>query len=198
MRCGGGAQRPPLPSAYHQHRAGESGQQHCERLVADKFARGARRLLDEFFNRVTEQLQRVLRPIASGTHDGPEVLSKLLQLRSLAPPPSRQARAVILSADGRIVDGAWVVDAEVSIDPVAAPLMLVPRLSFEREGSPAIRVGWKSLEALTGTVERKDGGFLAKPKTKRFTFRGVSDTSTHPVGAVDSAVLLDIHASTSA
>lgn len=166
--------------------------------VADKFARGAKRLLDEFFNRVTEQLQRVLRPIASGTHDGPEVLSKLLQLRSFAPPRPNQGRAAILSASGHIVDGAWVVEAEVSIDPVAAPLRLVPRLSFEREGSAAVRVRWRHLEVLTGTVEPNDGGFLAKPRTKRFGFRGVSDPASHPVGALESAVLLDVHASTGA
>ena len=89
--------------------------------IAEVYARGSKRMLDEFSDRVVEQLQRVLRPIAVNSDQGPDILNRLFFLRSLKPATPRRPRAMVRTATGRVESGVWVVDAEVSVLP--PPLM---------------------------------------------------------------------------
>jgi RNA polymerase primary sigma factor len=159
--------------------------------VAEVYARGSKRVLDEFFDRVVEQLQRILRPIALSQDQGPEILNRLFLLRSMKPAAPRRPRATLRSASGAIQDGAWVIEAEVSIEPVASSVVVTPILSFEQEGGH-YSVRWAHLDVIDGTAEVRDGGILVPPRTKRITFKGASDPASHPVEAGSSAVFVDV------
>jgi RNA polymerase primary sigma factor len=161
--------------------------------VKEVYAHGAKRLLDEFFDRVVEALQRVLRPIALTQDQGPEVLDRLFLLRSMKPAAPRRPHATLRAATGAIQDGAWVIEAEVSIEPVATPLIVTPTLSFEQEGG-RYNVQWAHLEVADGVAEVRNGGLLVPPRTKRITFRGLSNPASHPVEAGSSAVFVDVMA----
>jgi hypothetical protein len=161
--------------------------------VAEIYARGSKRVLDDFFDRVVEQLQRVLRPIALTQDQGPAIINRLFLLRSMKPPAPRRPRATIRTASGTIRERIWVIEAEVSIEPVATPLIVTPILSFEQEGG-RYNVRWTSLEVADGTAEVRDGALLVPPRTKRLTFKGSSDPASHPVEAGSSAVFVDVSA----
>ncbi len=159
--------------------------------VAEVYARGSKRVLDDFFDRVVEQLQRVLRPIALTQDQGPEILNKLFLLRSMKPTAARRPRVTVRSASGAIQDGAWVIEAEVSIEPVSTPLLVIPSLSFEQEGGH-YGVRWARLEVAEGAAEVRDGGFLVPARAKRISFKGSSDPASHPVEAGSAAVFVDV------
>ncbi len=160
--------------------------------LREKYTRGSGTRLNEFHAQIIEALQQVLRPAPREEEEGPEVLRRLLQLREPAPRPRPVAK--LHRATGTIVDGAWSVDAEVALNPSAKTAEITPTLAFEREGSAGVPVKWAFLEVTEGSTVHLDGHrFVAKPRTKRFKFHGVSDPSTHPVAADDAVVGLDVH-----
>jgi RNA polymerase primary sigma factor len=99
----------------------------------------------------------------------------------------------IRNANGTIEDDAWVIDAEISIEPVGKALLLTPTLSFEQEGGQ-FGVRWARLEIMDGTAEIRPEGLLVPPRTKRVIFKGFSDPRSHPVPATSSAVFVDVAA----
>jgi len=159
--------------------------------VAEIYVRGSKRMLDDFFDRVVEQLQRVLRPLTLSQDGGPEILNQLFLLRSMKPAAPRRPRATLRTASGAIREGAWVIEAEISLEPVATPLIVTPILSFEQEGGQH-RVRWARLEITEGTAEIRDGGLLVPPRAKRISFKGSSDPASHPIAAGSSAVFVDV------
>ena len=161
--------------------------------VAEFYARGSKRLLDDFFDRIVEQLQRVLRPLGLSQDQGPEILDRLFVLHSLKPAAPRRPRVTVRNANGVIEGEAWVIDAEISIEPMAKPLLVTPTLAFEQEGGQ-FGVRWARLEITDGSGEVKPDGFVVPPRTKRVLFRGVSDPTSHPVPASSSAVFVDVAA----
>jgi hypothetical protein len=160
--------------------------------LGERFARGAKKSLDEFHARVTEELQRVLRPHVSRSGDGPEALRKLLQLRTMKQETSKQPQVQILRYTGTIVDGSWVVDAELSINPTPKSVIIVPRLAFRCEGASPIPVQWRSIEVDDPAVEVRENTLYVKPRQKRVHMKGVSDAGSHPAEARHSSAIFEV------
>jgi hypothetical protein len=162
--------------------------------LGEKYQRGGKKALDDLHARVSDELQRILRPQAKSSSEGPEVLKRLLQLR---PPKSAGALRPpvrVLRVSSRIVDGAWEIEAELSINPTSKEVKIAPRLSFRCEGSPSIPVGWRAIELEENADAVLDGyTIVLKPKTKRVAFHGYSDPQTHPAPALESMAVLDIN-----
>ena len=83
--------------------------------LGERYARGAKKALDEFHARVTEALQRILRPTAAHAADGPEVLKRLLHFRPPKVAASKQPQVRILRSSAKVDGDAWFVEAELSI-----------------------------------------------------------------------------------
>jgi transcriptional regulator with XRE-family HTH domain len=160
--------------------------------LGERYARGAKKTLEEFHSRVTEELQRLLRPVISHSGDGPEVLRRLLQIRPTQEARPKQPQVRIHRSFSRVVDGAWVVDAELSISPTSRTLRVTPRLSFNCEGAPSIPVGWERIEVEGDDAHPVDSDLIVNPRTKRVSFRAWSNRDTHPVEASESSAILEI------
>lgn len=160
--------------------------------LGERYARGAKKALDELFSRVTEELQRVLRPPVSRSGDGPEVLRRLLQFRRSKEAAPKQPQVRILRSSARVIDDAWVIDAELSVNPTSRVLAVTPRLSFACEGSAPIPVGWRGMSANDDGTEVRENTLILKPRTKRVVFHAESDPATHPVDAGESSAVLDV------
>jgi transcriptional regulator with XRE-family HTH domain len=162
--------------------------------LGERYARGAKKALDDFHSRVTEELQRILRPPISRQSDGPEILRRLLQIRppAQAPVPS-QPQVRITRRKARVVDGVWVVEAELSVNPTPRTLSVTPRLSFRCEGSGAIPVRWSRLDVEdSGSISVEDGALILPPRTKRVAFKAWSDPQSHPVPAEQASAVMDV------
>lgn len=160
--------------------------------LGERYARGAKKCLDELFARVTEELQRVLRPPVSHSGDGPEVLRRLLQFRPSKEIAPKQPQVRILRSSARVVDDAWVIDAELSVNPTPRVLAVTPRLSFACEGSAPIPVGWRKMSVDDEGSEVRENTLILKPRTKRVAFHAESNPATHPVDASESSAVLDV------
>jgi transcriptional regulator with XRE-family HTH domain len=162
--------------------------------LGERYARGAKKSLDDFHSRVTEELQRALRPPISRQSEGPEILRRLLLIRPPAQDPvPAQPQVRITRRKARVVDGAWEVEAELSINPTPRALVVTPRLSFRCEGGAPIPVRWSHIEVEDGSaVTVEDGALLLPPRTKRVAFKGRSDLQSHPVPAEQSSAVLDV------
>lgn len=160
--------------------------------LGERFARGGRKALDEFHSRVTEELQKLLRPLISRSNDGPEALKRLLQIRPAKQGTTKQPQVRIANSSATVVDGAWRIDAELVIDPTTRVLRITPRLLFQCEGAAAIPVSWNMIQVEDGDASVNDHVLIAQPRTKRLSFRGWSDPRSHPVEASQSSVLLDV------
>jgi hypothetical protein len=162
--------------------------------LREKYAWGAKRVLDHFLDRVTEELQRVLRPSSIGTKEGPEALKKLLHFGGSSRTSSRLAKAKILSSTAFLEGGAWNVTAELSLSGGAKPIIVYPRLVFQSEGTEGIPVAWKALGADIKDAKEMQGGLLLPARSRRVTIKALSDPTTHPVDARFAAARLEIGA----
>jgi hypothetical protein len=160
--------------------------------LGERYARGAKKSLDEFHARVTEELQRILRPAVARSGDGPDVLKRLLHIRPPKSEAPKQPQVRILRSSAKIVDDAWCVDAELSVNPTSRTLQVTPRLSFRCEGGPPIPVSWSRIEVEDEGVEVNDSTLTLKPRTKRVSIRAWSNPASHPVDARDSSAMLDV------
>ncbi len=162
--------------------------------LGERYARGAKKALDDFHARVTEELQRILRPPVSRQSEGPEILRRLLQIKPPAqdPVPS-QPQVRITRRKARVINGVWEVEAELSVNPTPRTLAVTPRLSFRCEGSAAIPVRWSRLEVEdSSSVSVEEGALVLPPRTKRVAFKAWSDIQTHPVPAEQASAVLDV------
>lgn len=162
--------------------------------VGERYHRGAKKVLDDFHSRVTEELQRILRPVSTRQGGGPEVLQRLLQIRPPTGGSAGQPQVRIARRSARVEDGIWIVEAELSVNPTPKNLLVTPRLSFRCEGGAAIPVAWSRIEVLEGGATVDGTSLKLAPRTKRVSFRAWSDAATHPVAAEDSSALLDASA----
>lgn len=158
--------------------------------VTTNFARGGPTFLRNFEEAVRRAIREVVRQPAKDLSDGPESLKELLRI---APPkPETESRPRVKSARGNPTDaGAWFVEATVSLPPRDRPWSVVPSLRFGTESGAAIPVRWKALAA----EERCDvdgDRLVAKIGARLIRFSGVTDPSSHPVGAARAKVLVDV------
>jgi vacuolar-type H+-ATPase subunit E/Vma4/transcriptional regulator with XRE-family HTH domain len=159
--------------------------------LGERYARGAKKSLDEFHARVTEELQRILRPPQSRSGGGPEVLRRLLQIRAPKIETARLPQVRIVRRSAKVIGGAWYVEAELSVNPTPRALIVTPRLSFRCEGSAPIPVDWSLIEMVEGGATVDGQSLALPPRTRRVSFRAWSDVSTHPAEASESSVILD-------
>lgn len=160
--------------------------------VEDRYQAGGSARLREMESRLNETLRDLVRPLVPTGQTGPSILRNLLQLRTPTKEPTDRPSGKIFSAEGELVDGAWMIEAEVSVDPSPKPLEVTPRLGFEREDGPSVPVKWAELTPETGSVTVDDGVFVLRPRTSRFTFTGVSDPASHPADPEKCAALLNV------
>jgi transcriptional regulator with XRE-family HTH domain len=164
--------------------------------MGEKYRLGGGARLEDMEKAVRAALQHLVSPAVSASDEGPESVKRLLQLRG----PRRTQRdiltAKVLTVAPVVRNGAWHIEAEVSVNPSPKVIEVVPHLGFLREGSSAVRVAWDSLELMDGTAELDGDRFVLKPRTKRFRFRGISDPTSHPVEAARCAAQLNLHTST--
>jgi hypothetical protein len=158
--------------------------------LREKYQRGSKARLDEFHRGITEALRDAVKPVASGEDDGPDELKRLLQLEG--PPPPESPPATLRQVEARLVEGAWHVAAEIHVNDRTKEWAITPRLSLDVESGSPIRVRWGALEA-TGAGVRTDGEtVIVASKSRRFSFRGVSDPTSHRVAASRCRAKLDI------
>lgn len=162
--------------------------------LREKYVWGAKRTLDEFLDRVTEELQRALRPSSTGARDGPEVLKKLLQFKTKGQTHSKAATVKVLTSTAALEDGAWSVTAELSLGGLAKPILIFPRLVFQSEGSEGIPVQWKAIKSDNEDATEMDGGLLLPARSRRVSIKAISDPTTHPVDAQFAAARVEIGA----
>lgn len=160
--------------------------------VGDRYQSGGSARLQEMEQRLNEALRDLVRPLVPQGETGPSVLRNLLQLRTPTKEPTDQPSAKVFSAHGELVDGTWMVEAEVSVDPSPKVLEVTPRLGFEREDGPSVPVRWEALETETDAVSVDDGVFVLRPRTSRFKFTGTSDPESHPADPTKCAALLNV------
>lgn len=160
--------------------------------LGEKYERGAGARLDELEDRINETLRDLVQPPLPETKEGPAVLRNLLQLKTPTSDPTDRPKAKVLSADGVLIDGAWRVEAEVSVDQSPKELVITPWLGFEREDGPSVPVRWKELESDDAGIHLEDGRFVVKPRTRRFRFKGTSDPESHPANPSKCAALLNV------
>ena len=161
--------------------------------LQEKFARGGGAALKELQQRIAEELQKLLRSVSSSDSTGPDAVKRLLQLRVPRPVAGDRSPAKIHRCRPEIREGRWVIEAEVSVNPIAKSLRVTPILSFDREGGSGVVVDWKELEVVDGPATEIQGGFRLKPRAKRFTFKAVSDETSHPIPVSDAVARLTLH-----
>lgn len=160
--------------------------------VEERYQSGGSARLREMEKRLNEALRDLVRPLVPQGETGPSVLRNLLQLRTPTKEPTDRPTAKVFSAQGELVDGTWLVEAEISVDPSPKVLEVTPRLGFEREDGPSVPVRWDSLDPETESVTVDDGVFVLRPRTSRFKFTGTSDPASHPADPTKCAALLNV------
>jgi RNA polymerase primary sigma factor len=158
--------------------------------LREKYQRGAKTRLDEFHRAITEALRDAVKPVASGEDDGPEDLKRLLQLEG--PPPPESPPATLRQVDAQLVDGAWHVAGEIHINDRTKRWSITPRLSLDVESGSPIRVRWRSLEATGPGVQSEGESVIVAEKSRKLSFRGISDPTSHRVIASRCRAKLDI------
>ncbi len=162
--------------------------------LTTSYAPGAKAKLEKFQKAVLDAVREAINRPSTGRSDGPADLKALLRIG--APPVVADSRPRVRTASGRPNEhGAWPIEATITLPvPRRKKLRewrLSPVLKFATESGAAIPVKWASLEAVQNcTVEGRQ--LIAPVGTRTIKFRGVTDPSTHPVGASRAKVLVDV------
>lgn len=157
--------------------------------VVDSYARGARQRILDFHAEIRKKIRAVVSKPSKDVSDGPDALKELLRLTIKTPlePRPRVKAARRLG----IVDGAWSIEATVSLPPKEEPWRFAPVIRFATESGTPIPVNWKEITALAQCRE-ENGFILANLGARTVRFSGVTDPATHPVGATRARVQVDV------
>jgi transcriptional regulator with XRE-family HTH domain len=158
--------------------------------LREKYQRGAKARLDDFHRAITDALRDAVKPAASGEDDGPEDLKRLLQLEG--PPPPESPPATLRQVDARLVGSSWHVAGEIHINDRTKRWSITPRLSLDVESGSPIRVRWSVLEAAGPGVQTDGESLIVAEKSRKLSFRGVSDPTSHREVASRCRAKLDI------
>jgi transcriptional regulator with XRE-family HTH domain len=156
------------------------------------YARGCVSKLDAFLARAVETLRDLVRPVSRDLGNGPNSIRELFRIGS-EPVNVARERPRILDQDG-VVDaqGRWNVEARIRIKPVDREMILSPAVLFLAETGGGQPVRWESLEALSDNCSVEGFDLRVKPRTREITFRGITDSESHPVPARESCILVDL------
>lgn len=158
--------------------------------LREKYQRGSSARLKEFHHGITQALGEAIKPVAAGEEGGPDELKRLLQLEG--PPPPESPPATLRQVESQLVGGAWHVNGEIHVNDRSKRWLITPRLWLDVESGSPIPVKWQSLEGTGPGVETKEEGLVVEPKSKKVTFRGVSDPTSHRVAASMCRAKLDL------
>jgi transcriptional regulator with XRE-family HTH domain len=158
--------------------------------VTAAYRRGGPAALARLDNEIRNTIRDVIRGARTDESDGPQSLRELLRL--VPPAPENPKRPRVKNFDGSLnEDGAWQIEAIVTIPPRSGHWRFVPSLQFATESGPGIAVKWAELSAESDC--EIDGRFVKTNSTARtIRFAGVSNPRSHPAAAKRARVLLDL------
>jgi transcriptional regulator with XRE-family HTH domain len=158
--------------------------------LTTRYARGARAALTALESDIKDVVREAVRPGTSEVSDGPDSLKQLLRL---VPPKDTAKRPRVRSVSAKPTeDGAWAVEATVSVPARTGPWRFSPVLKFGTESGPALPVKWSELEALEGAEEVDTRRLRSRPGVRSVRFRAISDPTSHPVTFEYARVGLDL------
>jgi transcriptional regulator with XRE-family HTH domain len=162
--------------------------------LTTSYARGAKTALYNFQVAVLRAVREAVSRPDKGKSDGPSDLKNLLRIG--APPQTTGGRPTVKTVSGGpTADGAWAVEATVSLPPPKRKSLtewrLSPVLRFATESGAAIGVRWATLEGVQN-CRVENGQLVAPVATRTLKFRGVTDPTTHPVAAARAKVQVDV------
>lgn len=158
--------------------------------VTTRYARGAKAALERFEGEIKDGIREAIRPGTTDAADGPDSLKQLLRLVPPKENPKRPRVKTVVAS--RTPEGAWAVEATVSVPANTGTWRFSPVLKFGTESGPALPVAWTSLDPVThcDTIEARAIRTQARARTVRF--RAVTDPASHPVGSEHARVALDL------
>jgi RNA polymerase primary sigma factor len=158
--------------------------------LSRSYAPGYRKALIDFYAEVRKAIREIVGRPNRDLSDGPEGLKELLRIT----PPSDAAtqRPRVKAANGKPDEyGRWVVEATVTLPARTEPWRFSPTVRFGTESGSGIPVVWESLVGLSRCDVDGDV-IVAEPGARTARFMGVTDPTTHPVGARHSKALVDV------
>lgn len=161
-------------------------------LKAD-YAQGSGASLLRFFGGVREEVRKVVRPAPPDLDEGPEGLRELLRLG--VPSDSGQRPFVRVDQSKSFIDqdGRWQIQGKIRLPSrTRAGWRVTPVLTFAAESSGGSRARWHHLEV--DPPCRVDGEeiIIELHGAREAVFRAISDPTSHPVGASECAVRVDL------
>lgn len=159
--------------------------------VQREYARGSGAALNRLHLAVRAAVKSLLTPSVDNPPDGPRDLATLFKLGQ----PSRAERAPRLIVDSATVndDGAWHIEATIRVPSPGARIVGRPIVRFQGETGGGTKVSWKELEAVKDCTVETDSVVIASGK-RTARFRGMTDTTSHPVPSSGAAISVDFNA----
>lgn len=147
--------------------------------------------LKEFFDRITNELKKVVRPQSGDGIQGPLELRRLLRT-AVSGPPGSQPKPSLHALRAKYDEAArrWRVSGAVSAPDNLLPLFVLPKLSLEVESGRSLVLDWDQLEVDRGQVLDGDK-ILVADSTHRIKFQGIS--ARHAKGVPAGASRLGIN-----
>ncbi|GAA3303444.1 hypothetical protein GCM10020295_52040 [Streptomyces cinereospinus] len=158
------------------------------------YERGARQKIIDFKRLAEQKVREVLRGQEDDTaqDEGPEVLRELLRLD---PPKVVRTHGfpTVKAITGAIDDtGAWEVTVTVKLPKREEPWVLTAIPRFATRSSGPVSVEWSELSPIDCCELTPHGNLVFRDGAVQGKFRGITDTSSHPVSAAMSQVMVDI------
>jgi RNA polymerase primary sigma factor len=155
------------------------------------FKLGSKQRLRELKDDITKALLDAVKPEVVAEDEGPEELRRLLQFGKTPPPPA--PAATLRNIRPRLVDGAWLVEAEVNFNDKRKRLRITPRAWIDVESGSAIALPWAELTIRRGKEwAPANGSFEVEPHSKAIAFQGRTLTEVDGIIAARCKAKLDL------
>jgi transcriptional regulator with XRE-family HTH domain len=155
------------------------------------FKPGSKQRLKDLKDDITKALREAVKPEVVAEDEGPEELRRLLQFGKTPPPPA--PTATLRSIRPRLIEGAWLVDAEVNFNDKRKRLRITPRAWIDVESGSAIPLPWAELTIKRGREwVPVDGSFEAGPNSRAVAFQGKTLTEAEGIIAAQCRAKLDL------
>jgi transcriptional regulator with XRE-family HTH domain len=154
-----------------------------------EYAPGSKKAIDDFIQSAKDLIRELIKPATKGETDGPQAIKELLNV-STTTPSNQKVR--IVNSTGRVESDKWHVTGTIRVTkPGEQEYRVSPVMIFLAESGGGKQVQWESLTPGKGCrVEGKR--LVIDPKTREATFEGTSDSTSHPIPATESNIMIDI------
>lgn len=164
--------------------------------LTNSYVRGGPSAIRRFEDEVRRRIRELVKQRTIERSDGPDALKELLRL--LPPKPESSSRPKIKALRGALTeDGAWSVEATITLPSARRGWSLLPVIGFGTETGSPIRVRWRDLAVTTGGT-LQDGRIVTEAGTRTVKFTGTSDPASHPVSAHRATAFVDVRAGSEA